>query len=167
LRWGISMKDNIGNDIHVDDLVFCYSGQYKNKIQRVTGFRMCNGNSLNWITEAVNFEGNGWVSALNVVSLNALGVDVTSLTDLKTIKGCDALGNTLSIGDKVLFLHAKEMYAEEGIINSMTEKSCLLTIELNRFGQTEYRKKYNELISLTALGIEKIPKRNWRGDVIG
>lgn len=160
------MKDNIGNDINIGDYVFCWSGQNKLSIQKVTGFRLCNGESLNGVTEAVSFEGRGWVSAVNVLSLNALGVDIDSLTDLRLSKGCDALGNTLSIGDKVLFLHAKEMYAEVGIIKSMTEKSCLLTIEPNRFRQSEYRKKYNEIISLTALHIEKVSKRNWCGDII-
>ena len=160
------MKDNIGNEINIGDLVFCYSGQNKNTIQKVTGFRHCNGETLNGVTEAVNFEGKDWVSAINVVSLNALNADISSLFNIQLSNGCDALGNSLSVGDKVLFLHAKEMYAEIGIIKSMTAKSCLLTIEPNRFRQNEYRKKYNELISLTALGIETIPKRNWMGIII-
>ena len=153
------MKDNIGNEINVGDFVFCYSGQYKNTIQRVTSFRHCNGDSLNGVTEAVNFEGKGWISAVNVVSLNALGVDISSSDRFKSSNSHDALGNLLRVGDNVLFLHALEMYAEVGIVKSLAAKSCLLSIECNRFGQKEYRKKYEELISLTALRIDKFPTK--------
>ena len=154
------MKDNIGNEINVGDFVFCYSGQNKNTIQRVTSFRHCNGDSLNGVTEAVNFEGRGWISAVNVVSLNALGVDISSSDGFKSSYSHDALGNLLRVGDNALFLHALEMYAEVGVVKKLAAKSCLLSIECNRFGQKEYRKKYEELISLTALGIDKIPTRN-------
>ena len=147
------MKDNIGNEISVGDFVFCYSGQNKYTIQKVKSFRHCNGETLNGITEAVNFEGKGWISATNVVSLNALGVDVSNLENAKAGNKSDALGNALRVGDKVLYLHSMEMYTEVGVVKSLSEKSCLLTIKENRFGQTEYRKKYDELISLTALGV--------------
>ena len=158
------MKDNIGNEINVGDLVFCYSGHNKNTIQRVMGFRYCSCDSLNGVTEAVNFEGRSWISAVNVVSLNALGVDISSSENFKSSNSRDALGNLLRVGDTVLFLHALEMYTEVGVVKSLAAKSCLLSIECNRFGQKEYRKKYEELISLTALGIDKIPTRNWRGE---
>ena len=160
------MKDNIGNDINVGDLVFCYSGQNKNTIQRVASFRYCNGDSLNGVTEAVNFEGRGWISAVNVVSLNALGVDVSSPDGFKSSSSHDALGNLLRVGDNVLFLHALEIYAEVGIVKSLAAKSCLLSIECNRFGQKEYRKKYEELISLTALGIDNIPTRKLLWEIV-
>ncbi len=148
------MKDNLGNEISIGDFVFCYSGQNKHTIQTVQSFRHCNGETLNGVTDAVNFGGKGWISATNVVSLNALGVDVHSLGDRKTEKFCDALGNPLHFGDKVLYLHSMEMYTEVGIVKSLSAKSCLLAIKENRFGQTEYRKKYEELISLTALGLD-------------
>lgn len=151
------MNDNIGNEICVGDFVFCYSGQYKNTIQKVTGFRFCNGESLSGVTDAVNFGSRAWVSAVNVVSLNALGADVNCLENISRISQSDAIGNTLQIGDKVLYLHPLEMYAEVGVVKSLSAKSCLLSITHNRFDQTEYRKKYEELISLTALGIEKLP----------
>lgn len=160
------MKDNIYNDIHIGDFVFCYSGQYKNKIKKVTGFRTCNGESLNGVTNAVNFEGSGWLSATNVISLNALGADISTLPSTKLSIMCDALGNQLHVGDRVLYLHALEMYADIGIVKKLSTKTCLLTINRNRFGQEEYRKKFEEVISLAALGIEKIPKRNWNGDVV-
>lgn len=150
------MKDNIGNVINIGDTVFCYSGQYKNMVKKVASFRYCNGESLNGVTDAVNFEGKGWISAINVVSLDALGVDVSSVDSFVPAKMCDALGNSLHIGDRVLYLHAMEMFATVGVIKSLAEKTCLLLIEKNRFGQIEYRKKYEELISLTALGIEKV-----------
>jgi hypothetical protein len=52
-----------------------------------------------------------------------------------------------------------EAFAEIGIVKSLAKSSCLLSINENRFGQTEYRKKYAEIISLTALGFEQIPPR--------
>ena len=133
------MKDNIGNEINVGDFVFCYSGQYKKTIQRVTSFRHCNGDSLNGVTEAVKFEGRGWISAVTVVSLNALGVDISSSDRFKSSNSHDALGSLLRVGDNVLFLHALEMYAEVGIVKSLAAKSCLLSIECNRFGQKSLR----------------------------
>jgi hypothetical protein len=114
---------------------------------------------LNGVTEAVNFEGRGWINAMNVVSLNALGVELSSLDGICASPLHDALGNELHVGDKVLYLHTMEMFADVGIVKSMAKNSCLLSIKENRFGQTEYRKKYAEIISLTALGIEQIPPK--------
>ena len=151
------MKDNIGNTINIGDFVFCFSGQNKNTIQQVTSYRYCNGETLSGVTEAVNFEDRGWISATNVVSLNALGVDVTNIR--KQNSKCDAVGNPLCVGDKVLYLHSMEMFADIGIVKSISEKSCLLSIKSNRFRQDDYRKKHEELISLTALGIEELPSK--------
>ena len=75
------MNDNIGNEIRLGDYVFCYSGQNKHKIKKVVGFRVFNGEGLNGVTDAVNFEGKEWVSAVNVVSLTALGVDPSGNKD--------------------------------------------------------------------------------------
>lgn len=148
------MQDNIGNEINLGDYVFCYSGQSKNTIQRVTSYRYCNGEGLNGVTEAINLEGKRWISATNVVSLNALGVDVSCIG--KPTEKSDALGTPLHIGDRVLYLHSLEMYAEIGVVKSLSPKSCLLSIERNRFGQVEYRKKYEELISLTGLSVPRM-----------
>lgn len=62
------MRDNIGNEIHVGDAVFCFSGHFKNTIQRVSGFRYCNGNTLNGVTDAVNLSNGYWLDANNIVS---------------------------------------------------------------------------------------------------
>ena len=101
-----------------------------------------------------------------MVSITALGVNGETLDEKQASKQCDALKNPIRVGDKVLYLHPKEMYCEVGTVKSMASKSCLMAVEKNRFGQMEYRKKYEELISLTALNIECIPTRNWNGDVI-
>ena len=143
------MKDNIGNEIRIGDRVFCYSGYYKNKIMVINEFRYYNGESLNGVVEAVCFENGRWLAAYNVVSLNALGIDEDSGKP-EADRHCDALGKVLNIGDRVLFLHSKESQAEIGIIKSFSEKTCLMSINRNRFGQEEYRKKYEELILLYA-----------------
>lgn len=156
------MQDNIGNEINIGDTVFCYSGSLKNTIQIVVGTRNI---KEHWgIREAVSFDNGVWLSNYNVLSLNALGIDISTIGS--SAAQCDALGNSLHIGDRVLYLHAMEMYAEVGIVKSLAAKSCLLSIECNRFGREEYRKRYDELISLTALGVENIPKRNRSGDII-
>ena len=49
-----------------------------------------------------------------------------------------------------------EMYVEIGIVKKLSAKSCLLDIKENRFHQTEYRRKYEEIISLTAIDKEDI-----------
>ena len=146
------MKDNVGNEIHLGDFVYCYSGKHKNRIQQVHGFRVIHDEQLGEL-DAVNFSDKDWLRAANVVSLNALGV--TALPDVQwPLNRCDILGNPLHIGDKVMYMHRLERDAETGVVKSMTDKSCLLSIQENWFGQTEYRKKYEELISLTALGKE-------------
>ena len=157
------MKDNINNEIKIGDSVFCYSGSLKYTIQTVIGFRSTEDDLFHG---GVLFKDGFWVKNHNVVSLNALGVNIDTLGADVTTTQCDALGNALHIGDKVLYLHPYEMYAEVGIVKSMAAKSCLLSIEKKQFRQDEYRKKYEELISLTALGIEGIPNRNVFGDVM-
>ena len=161
------MRDNLGNEIYVGDYVFCYSGNWKHTIQRIKSFRHITGEPLNGVAEAVNFESGYWLDCVNLVSLNALGVDSSSCRERVAMDQSDALGNHLHVGDKVLYLHVKEIYAEVGVIKKITAKSCLLSIKRNRFGQEEYRKKCEELISLSALGIEQIPERNLFRDIVG
>lgn len=159
------MKDNINNEIHIGDSVFCYSGSLKNTIQTVAGFRIVKEDFSE--REAVNFENGFWLSANNVISLSALGADVSEFDNISKSSQCDALGHPLHIGDKVLYLHSLEMYTEVGIVKSLAAKSCLLTIQSKRFRKDEYRKKYEELISLSALNIDCIPERNILGEIIG
>ena len=144
------MRDNIGNELTLGDFVFCLSGSLKNTAQKITGFRTIKNEPFEG-REAVNFAGGFWLATDNVISLNALGA---KSFDVVSASGCDALGNPLHIGDQVLFLRMLEMYTEIGIVKKMAAKTCLLSIAKSRFDQTEYRKKYNEVISLTALGKE-------------
>ena len=145
------MKDNIGNDLNIGDYVFCLSGTHKNTIQQIKKFRITKDHFGD--RDAVDFAGGSWLLAYNTISLTALGI-----TDAKTSTqpGCDALGNILHPGDKVLYRHPLEYYAEIGTVKKLAAKSCLLEIAPNRFGETEYRKKYDEIISLTALDLETL-----------
>ena len=145
------MRDNLNNELHVGDYVFCLTGRLKNTIQKITSTR--NIKESFGVREGVDFGNGCWLSDYNTISLRALGSNATASVSKV---GFDALGNPLNIGDKVLFLHPMEMYAEIGTIKKMSPKSCLLDIKENRFQQTEYRKKYEEIISLTALGKEDI-----------
>ena len=145
------MKDNIGNDLNIGDYVFCLSGTHKNTIQQIKKFRITKDHFGD--RDAVDFVGGSWLLAYNTISLTALGI-----TDAKTSTqpGCDVLGNELHVGDKVLYRHPLEYYAEIGTVKKLAAKSCLLEITPNRFGETEYRKKFNEILSLTALGQEML-----------
>lgn len=145
------MKDNIGNELHIGDSVFCMTGSRKHTIQRVAKFVVAQDELVDQIR--VYFEQGSWLSVYNVISLTALGI---SATEIQAAYGCDAFGNPLHLGDKVLFLRAMEFYAEIGIVKKLAAKSCLLSIPKNRFGQTEYRKKYEEIISLSAIGKEDL-----------
>lgn len=145
------MKDNIGNEVHIGDCVFCLTGKHKHTIQTVEKLIVAKDDFGNQIR--VYFENGSWLSIFNLLSLTALGV---TATETASSFGCDVLGNQLHLGDKVLFLHPMEFYAEIGIVKKLAAKSCLLSISANRFGQTEYRKKYEELISLTAIGKENL-----------
>ena len=145
------MKDNIGNEVRVGDHVFCLSGSCKHSIQAVEKLVVAKDDFGSQIR--VHFDGRSWLPIYNVISLTALGIPLDSVAH---ISGSDALGNPLHVGDKVLFLHAMEFYAEIGVVKKLTPKSCLLSIAENRFGQTEYRKKFEELISLTAIGREDL-----------
>ena len=147
------MVDNIGNDINVGDSVFCLSGKYKNTVQIVQGFREIKENLGD--TYAVNFSGRDWLSTYNVISLDSLEAFNHTFV-VQDPKFLDAIDHPLNVGDKVLFLHSMEMFAEIGTVQKLSPKSCLLSIQQNRFGQTEYRKKYEEIISLTAIGKDNI-----------
>lgn len=145
------MKDNVGNELHIGDRVFCYTGQHKNEIRTVSSFRIIT--ELLGDREAVNFVEGGWLTDVNVLSLTALGVEENQS---EADGYLDALGHPLHIGDQVLYLHSMEMYTQIGTVKKLSAKSCLLSIKKNRFGQTEYRKKYEEIISLTAIGKENL-----------
>ena len=145
------MKDNIGNDLNIGDYVFCLSGTHKNTIQQIKKFRITKDHFGD--RDAVDFVSGSWLLAYNTISLTVLGV---TATEVSVQPGCDALGNALRIGDKVLYRHPLEFYAEIGTVKKLAAKSCLLEITPNRFGETEYRKKFNEIISLTAIGQEAI-----------
>ncbi len=147
------MKDNIGNELHIGDQVFCYSGKHKNTIQTIASFRIISDVLCD--TDAVNFTDGCWLTALNVLSLNALGIaSDKAISEAGSFQ--DALGHPLHIGDQVLYLHSMEMYTQIGTVKKLAAKSCLLSIEKNRFNQTEYHKKYEEIISLTAIGKENL-----------
>lgn len=141
------MRDNIGNELHIGDTVFCLTGSNKNTVQKVVKSKTVEEN-LGEQTR-VYFENGSWLAIYNVISLTALGITVSETASLT---GCDAFGQKLHIDDKVLYRHPMEFYAEIGTVKKLAEKSCLLTIQENRFGQTEYRRKYEEIISLTAIG---------------
>jgi hypothetical protein len=145
------MKDNIGSDLNIGDYVFCLSGTHKNTVQQIKKFRITKDHFGD--RDAVDFVGGSWLLAYNTISLTALGI-----TDTKPSvqPGCDVLGNVLRHGDKVLYRHPMEFYAEMGTVKQLAAKSCLLEITPNRFGETECRKKFNEIISLTAIGQEAI-----------
>ena len=145
------MIDNLNNELHIGDYVFCLTGKFKNTIQQIQNSR--SAQETFGTRCIVDFSNGYWLSDYNTISLKELG---STATETVSKQGCDALGNTLNIGDKVLFLHSMEMFAEIGIVKKLTPKSCLLYIKENRFHQTEYRKKYEEIISLTALGKENI-----------
>ena len=145
------MKDNIGNDLNIGDYVFCLSGTHKNTIQQIKKFRITKDHFGD--RDAVDFINGSWLLAYNTISITALGVNTP---EVSLQSGCDILGNTLHTGDMVLYRHPMEYYAEVGIVKKLAAKSCLLEIKPNRFGETEYRKKYEELVSLTALKKEDI-----------
>ena len=145
------MKDNIGNEVHIGDRVFCFTGKHKNTIQVVEKLIVAKDDFGSQIR--AYFKNASWLNIYNLITMNALGIEA-----IKTIAvtGCDALGNPLQQGDKVLFLHPMEFYAEIGIVKKLAAKSCLLSIREKRLGQTEYRKKYEELVSLTAIDKENL-----------
>lgn len=134
------MKDNIGHEVHIGDRVFCLSGSKKNTVQTVEKLVIARDDYGSQIR--VYLEDGTWISIYNLISLTALGVSVDEITH---ISGSDVLGNSLHVGDKVLFLHPMEFYAEIGTVKKLTAKSCLLSIAENRFGQTEYRKNTKSL----------------------
>ena len=145
------MKDTIGNDLNIGDYVFCLSGTHKNTIQQIRKFRITKDQF--GVRDAVDFIGGSWLLAYNTISLTALGV---SNFEVSAQSGYDILGNELHIGDKVLYRHPMEFYAEIGTVKKLAVKSCLLEIAPNRFSETEYRKKFDEIISLTALDLETL-----------
>ena len=142
-------KDNIGNKIHIGDLVFLYSGSRAHTIQKVKSLSVRKDISE---IETVVLEAGGTYYAEYVLSLTALGINENVIFyEFAGKKGYDTLGHKLEIGDEVLYVHAKEYLGNIGTLKSMSDKTCLLSIKKNRFNQTEYRKQYKEVISLSAL----------------
>jgi hypothetical protein len=113
----------------------------------------------------VHFTVGGRLSDYNTISLDSLGVQVNDIPDvIRGVYPNDALGNQIHIGDKVLYLHRLEMYVEIGTVKKLTEKTCLLAIDSNRFNQIEYRKRYEEIISLSAINKDQLiidKNRGW------
>jgi hypothetical protein len=143
------MKDNLDNELHIGDYVFCLTGSLKNTIQKIQKTRKIE--EIYGVREGVDFGNKHWISDYNTISLNALGV---TATETVSKPGCDALGNALNIGDKVLYAYSLDV--EIGVVKKLSAKTCLLEIEEKFYRGSEYRKKYEEIISLTALGKEDI-----------
>jgi len=146
----ICWKDNLGNVLEKGEKVLVLTGAYAYTIQTIK--QMTTKNESLFIRAMVTLEVGSTLTAYNVVSLGSLGVDADAIDRANCGKvGFDCLGNKLSVGDKVLYLHKMEAFMQVGTVEKLTDKSCILSIEKNRFDQVKYRTKYAEIISLSAL----------------
>ena len=68
----------------------------------------------------------------------------------------DALGNTLSVGDTVLFIETGYRRFQKGTVLSMAVKSCVVSFSCDCYGNAEGRRFYRDVVSLTKLGLTDI-----------
>ncbi|NCA92491.1 hypothetical protein EOM82_04475 [bacterium] len=148
--------DNIGNVLTVGDFVLCLTGQNAYTFATVKSLTSRH-NYYEPITPTATLNNGSTVSDYNVISLTALGIGANDVSEeCRGTVGYDTLGKQISIGDKVLYLHSKEMRVAIGTVQKLCPKLCALEITENRFGQTEYKAKYGEILSLSAIGKEHI-----------
>ena len=159
--------DNIGYELNEGDYVLCLSGEFAYTVQKVE--KLTKRKEVLGERFMVTLSCKRTLSDYNVILIRAFDLAVSDIKNEKRGRsGFDVFGNPVNIGDKVLFLHKLEIDTEVGIVSKLTQKSCLLTIRLNRHGQDSYRKAYREIVSLTALGLDetiinrKFDCYNWR-----
>lgn len=155
--------DNIGHELKAGDFVLCLTGDYAYTVQRIG--KLSQRNEGTFIRNTVTLECKTTVSAYNVIALSAIQMNPDAVvTERVGQYGHDALGNAINVGDNVLFLHRMEMYTDVGTVTKLAPKTCVFDIQTNRFGQSTYKKPYGQIISLTALNLDKsvIKKENRR-----
>lgn len=154
-------------DIDVGHYVFCYTGTWRHTIQRVTGFRSDGG---------IMFGKRDWLILRKLVSLTGLGIPDSKIEEVLAVSHyrevpdetgngtymewyhpfpkCDIIANQIHPMDKVLYINPENEVIGIGTVKTMSANSCVLHIDEDPWGRTEYRKKYDELINLTAIGYE-------------
>lgn len=151
--------DNLNHEIQAGDLVFCLTGSVAKTLSTVTK----TGKRANppFDEKATITLSNGkTLDTVNVIDLVQLGIYPDQISSENIgIDKMDALGHPIQIGDKILFLHKMEYLAETGTVLKLSDQTCLLAIEKNRFNQTEYRQKYKDVINLTAVNLSRINVR--------
>lgn len=146
--------DNLGYELQPDDYVVCLTGDYAYTVQSVS--KLTERDEGTFIRYMVTLKCKATVSAYNVISLRALNVMPSNIVAEKSgQRGYDLFGNAVNVGDKVLFLHSKEMYSEVGTVTKLAPKMYVFDIQPNRFGQCSYKKPYAEIISLSALSLDE------------
>lgn len=146
--------DNIGFELQPDDYVLCLSGDYAYTIQQIK--KLSQRDEGTFIRYMVTLTCKSTVSTYNVISLRGLGISPNEIKqETAGQRGYDVFGNEINIGDDVLFLHRMEMFTETGKVSKLAPKTCVFDIQKNRFDQISYKKPYGEIITLTALGLDK------------
>lgn len=152
----IQWNDNIGSELTVGDFVLCLTGQNAFTFSTVKSLTSRH-NYYEPITPTATLDNGSTVHDYNVISLTALGIaEKNVVAECRGKVGYDTLGKQISIGDKVLYLHSKEIRVSIGTVQKLCPKLCSLAITENRFGQTEHKAKYGEILSLSAIGKDYI-----------
>lgn len=151
-RESVEWKDNIGQELHAGDYIFSLNGKYSFEIVKKLSTKY---DGIFGFEPTVVFQDGRTMYACYVLSLTAL--DISPKTNaIYNSSGFDALGNKLNVGDIVLSVPRLEMFAEKGKVLKVMPKNCKISHEPNRFETDFHMRKYNEIISLTAINKENL-----------
>jgi hypothetical protein len=146
-RESVFWEDNIGNTVKTGDLLFTLNNKYNIEVVN----KLSSKCETFGYEPTVVFPDGRYMYSIYVISLSALGIDgINEKNASKT--GFDAIGNSVKAGDYVLSVQRLKMYARVGRILKIANATCLIEDDN---GET-HRRRYREIISLTAIGKENI-----------
>lgn len=151
--------DNIGQTVNTGNLVFALNGKFTIERVKVLSTRK---NEVFGPEPTVVFDDGRYMYAAYVISLTALGCTDEMITNENSGKpGYDILGHELHDGDVVLSVPGRmQTRAQKGIVLKQTASTCKISMGMDIHNADFHRRKYVEVLSLSALGKEDFEVRN-------
>lgn len=147
--------DNIGQTIKVGHYIFAMNGKFT--IERVNRLSMRDDGVFD-PEPTVVFDDGRYMYASYVISLTALGCTSDMIASEKSGKtGYDILGHELHDGDVVLSVPGRmQTRVQKGIVLKLNAATCKISKGMDINNTEFHRRKYVEVLSLSALGKENI-----------
>lgn len=144
-------KDMFGNPVDVGDtiMLIAQDGRY---LRTETVIRCGDSRCYfrNYKTFGIQDSYRPYEALFSVSALNELAENIEHAGE----NMCDALGNNLSVGDVVLFVETGYRRFQKGTVHSVAPQSCVISFPRDCYGNTEGRRFYRDVVSLTKLGLQ-------------